>query len=406
MKGASLPIKNDVPTTTVDFSDSEFLADPFPVLHELRELAPAVYNPTINQWVVCGFGPIRKVLAQSRAFPQNIELMRSLWGGDSMNAMDNPMHDIVRAVWKPHLLREPLERRQKFVEELTDGLLAQLTERLRAGETVDVVADLARPIPALAVGNLLGLPPEDSERWIAMAHGLGKILEARPGDDGPESQQFLKEGSESLSALIEYLDEQMQDRKRTGSTDDLIGLMVHANLDISHEDRRANIVQLVFAGHDTVEKTAAMIIAALVDHPETHAEMRNDRLTLRPALTEFIRWQSPVFTTPRQVQGEVEFEGITLNDGDLVGLAFGAGNRDPSRWDRPDDLDIHRDPLQNLAFGFGIHSCIGINLAHLELELLINKFLDAVPEYGLAIDRLDYGHNFTLRGPTSVPIRL
>lgn len=395
----------DTPTKSADFSDPEFLRDPFPALDEFRELAPAVYNPALDMWVICGYGHIRKAFAQTKKFPQNAELMRSLWGADSMNAIDNPQHDIVRGIWSRHMLREPLEQRRRFIEDLVDRLLTDLTERLRSGETVDVVPNLVRPIPALAVGNLLGLPPEDSGRWIAMAHGIGEILSARP-DNSPESQRLLQEGTAWLNALLEYLDEQMAQRRRTGSTDDLIGVMANSGVDIPHEEQRANIVQMVFAGHDTAEKAMATAIATFVEYPDVHAQIKADRSLLPQAIEELLRWQAPVFTVPRVVQGDIEFEGISMSDGDVCGLVTGAANRDPDRWDRPGEFDIHRKQSQSMTFGFGIHSCIGINLARLELGIICNKFLDAVPDYHVDADQLHYGTNYTLRGPVSVPIAL
>lgn len=401
-----MPALADRPTMEVDFADPEVNRDPWPVLHEIRDLAPVVYNPITGWWMTSSYRNVMKVLATEERFRPDSELLDSLFGAHSIEALDNPSHDEIRGIWNHSLLRGALTDWESRVEAVVTEQVGPVVAALREGETVDVANGMCRAIPTLAVAGLLGLPQEDFPKFGALARGIGATLDAR-GDSSPREREMIKIGAESMEQMKAYVGEMVARRQAEGNSEDLLGMMANADVEITQAERIANVVQLVFAGQDTTTKLMSLTLVALWEHPEQRELLRGDRDRIPAAIEEVLRWQSPVFSNWRIIRnGDFEFGDITVPEGEKIINMHGGANRDPSRWDDPDRFDVTREPRQHAGFGFGIHSCIGMNLARLETRLWLNQMLDQVPDWDVALDRVEYGHNFTVRGPVEVPLRL
>jgi cytochrome P450 len=165
----------------------------------------------------------------------------------------------------------------------------------------------------------------------------------------------------------------------------------------------ASNTQLVFAGNETTAKLMAHTLVSLAAHPDQRRLLAQDRSLVLPAIEEVHRWQTITQFIDRDVREEVELAGLRLPAGAVVTPLQGAANRDPERWDNASAFDVTRPPRQHLGFGFGLHSCIGLNLARLEVQVWLDRLLDLLPEFEVA-QPVDYGPNFQLRGPFAVHI--
>lgn len=171
-------------------------------------------------------------------------------------------------------------------------------------------------------------------------------------------------------------------------------------------DMRAQVALLVVAALDNAASAMATMMVVLAQHPSQRQAINEDRSLLPQAIDEILRYEGPVMAIPRAAHGDGELDGVTIPAGDKVWGMIGSANRDPERWDAADRFDVFRERKGSLAFGVGPHNCLGINLGRMEIHLLLEHLLDAIPEWEMATDDLDYGHNFIVRGPQSVPIRL
>jgi cytochrome P450 len=288
-----------------------------------------------------------------------------------------------------------------------DDQLQPFVERVRSGEVVDAVADLARGIPTLVIASMLGIETSMFKQFSAWSDAMGAIPEGAldPTERGTE---IVLAGRQATAELNAYIADQVQDRRRNGG-DDLIAKMVgsdYARTAMTDAEIIASNTQLVFAGNETTAKLMAHTLVTLARHPDQRRLLAADHSLVAPALEEVLRWE----TITQFIDRDVRDEPVTLGDvvippGSVVTPLQGAANRDPERWEQASEFDITRTPRQHLGFGFGMHSCIGLNLARMEAQVWLDRLLDELPDYELA-GEIGYGGNFQLRGPEAVPIAL
>jgi cytochrome P450 len=176
---------------------------------------------------------------------------------------------------------------------------------------------------------------------------------------------------------------------------------------MTDHEKRSYITVFIEGAQDTTTKFVTTTLAALAQHPAQRSALVEDRELVPQALEEVMRWQGPVTLDTRVARRPgVRIGDVPIAEGDHVSPALVSANRDPSRWRDPEIFDIFRPAKGHLGFGFGSHGCMGINLARLVATTVINKVLDAAPEYQLATDTLDYGASFLIRGPLTLPLSL
>jgi cytochrome P450 len=392
------------PEFDVDFSEPEINRDPYPYLKEARELAPVVYNPPTGWWLALTFADAKAVLGGEDRFGPWSSMYDELFGARVFEAMDQPRHDEVRGIWKPHFLRSALEQFTATVETVVEDQLDRLMPRLADGEVVDVFPDFIEVIPAHVVGIIVGAPPEDYALFEEWNRGISALNATRGSDQSKEAQRARQAGMDANAALRSYFAEQIADRRRRSSTEDLAGIMAHSEVELDEEQRRAHLVQLLWAGSDTTAKHLAHTMITLARHPDQRREIVADRSLISAACEESLRYEAVAGPMPRVAREEIEIGGVTIPAGDLIFGHITAANRDPDRWSDPDVFDIHRPPKAHLGFGTGIHSCIGVQLARLEARIWLDRLLDRMPDWELGREDIDYGVNILSRGPSEVPI--
>ncbi|MFJ6634971.1 cytochrome P450 [Streptomyces sp. NPDC091376] len=391
------------------YTDPAFLADPFPLYRQLREEGPvrrAVIAGGLEAWLVTRYEDGLAALSDPRLSSDvrdasDPRLMQQLPVTERESMLSNmlrtdpPDHTrLRRLVSKAFTARRVAELRPR-VQEITDRLLDDVVAAGRA----ELVADFALPLPVTVISELLGVPVEDrhdfqrwtddmllrraempdpavvNAAWEQMRSYLTKLLEAkraRPGDD-------------LLSALITARDEEQR---------------------LNEDELIAMSFLLLVAGYITTVNLIGGGIAALLAHPDQLALLRDDPALLPGAIEEFLRYDGPVSPgIARFAREEVEIAGVTVPPGATVLIASAIADRDPARFADPDRLDITRRDNAHLAFGHGIHYCLGAPLARLEGQVAIGTALRRLPGLALAVPPGDLRWRpGGLRGPQQLPV--
>ena len=396
-----------VPVLSMSFFEPGFNQAPYPALEEIRAAGRVVYNDLLDRFMVTSYGDVSRVLGDGKRFAQGVtDAFVDFFGGPTMETIDDQeRHDAIRGIWAHDFWRDTLERQRPLVERVVDEQLHPFVERVRSGETVDAVAELARGIPTLVIANMLGIETAMFKQFSAWSDAMGAIPEGAldPSERGTE---IVLAGRRATAELNAYIAEQVEHRRRNGG-DDLIAKMVgadYARTSMTEAEIIASNTQLVFAGNETTAKLMAHTLVTLARHPDQRRLLASDRSLVPPAIEEVLRWETITQFIDRNVRDEpVQFGDVVIPAGAVVTPLQGAGNRDPDRWERAGEFDVTRAPRQHLGFGFGMHSCIGLNLARMEAQVWLNRLLDDLPQYELA-GAIAYGGNFQLRGPAAVPI--
>jgi cytochrome P450 len=398
-----------VPVVSISFFEPGFNQAPYAALEEIRAAGRVVRNELLDRWMVTSYADVSRVLGDGKRFAQGVtEAFVDFFGGPTMETIDEPeRHDAIRGIWARDFWRDSLERQRPLVQRVVDSQLQPFVERVRSGEVVDAVADLARGIPTLVIASMLGIETSMFKQFSAWSDAMGAIPEGAldPTERGTE---IVLAGRQATAELNAYIADQVEDRRRNGG-EDLIAKMVgsdYARTAMTDAEIIASNTQLVFAGNETTAKLMAHTLVTLARHPDQRRLLAADRSLVAPALEEVLRWETITQFIDRDVRDEpVTFGDVVIPPGAVVTPLQGAANRDPERWEQASEFDITRTPRQHLGFGFGMHSCIGLNLARMEAQVWLDRLLDELPDYELA-GEIGYGGNFQLRGPEAVPVAL
>lgn len=388
--------------------------DPFPLFAEVRDLG-TVHAVTLADghaaWLIVGYHAARIALNDPRlskdmraAMARDDQVVaEGLPGPDfarHMLAVDPPHHTrlrkLVAAAFSPRRIEELRPRVQDIVDDLLDGVAA-------TGPTshVDLVSAFAFPLPFTVICELLGVPEDDRAQLGA---GLITLLSPTPN---PEAYARAKQASDTVVGMLTAL----VAAKRAAPGDDLVSALISArdgDERLTEQELLSTIFQLMVAGHDTTASLIGNGTVALLHHPEQLALLRNDPSRIPAAIEELLRYDAPVpHSTFRYATEPVEIAEVKIPAGAQVIISLAAANRDPIRFAQQDDLDIGRDP-RHLAFGHGIHFCLGAPLARVEGQIGFTSLLRRFPQLRLAVPveelHWDHGDGLVLRGLSQLPI--
>lgn len=314
-------------------------------------------------------------------------------------SFDPPDHTRLRALvnisFTPRLVEQWRERVQAITNELIDAI-EQQEER-----EVDLIDAFAFPLPIVVITEMLGVPSEDRAKFRAWSNALL---------DGAGNPETFKQNREKMFEFAMYLTNLIA-AKRQQPADDLIGLLLQAEADgdkLNETELLAMIFLLLVAGHETTVNLLGNGTLALLQHPDQLQKLRDDPTLIRGAVEEFLRFHSPVSIGTNRWAGEdLEFGGKQMRRGDPVLVGLAAANHDPDEFERPDELDITRKENRHLAFGMGIHYCLGAPLARMEGQIAINTLLRRLPNLRLAVapEELTWRPSMLLFGVSKLPIR-
>ena len=389
--------------------------DPFPLFAQVRELGP-VHAVTLadghDAWLVVGYDEARAALNDTRlskdmhaALATGSGVVAEGLPGPSfarhMLSVDPPDHTrlrrLVSSAFTPRHVEQLRPRVQAVVDDLLDAIAAAGPDA-----TVDLVGAFAFPLPFTVICELLGVPaPQRAD----LGRGLTALLVPT---STPEEYAQAKAASDEVVAMLEALVE----TKQADRGDDLVSGLIDArdgDERLSTQEMLSTIFQLIVAGHDTTASLIGNGVVALLRHPGQLDELRADPSGLADAIEELLRYDAPVpHSTFRYATAPVELGASTIPAGAQVIISLAAANRDNGHYPDAEALDLHRAGSRHLAFGHGIHHCLGAPLARMEAHLALGSLLHRFPELRLAVpdDELRWGHGdgLVLRGLSELPV--
>ncbi|GAA1281946.1 cytochrome P450 [Pseudonocardia aurantiaca] len=390
-------------TATLELFDGAFWRDPYPAYAELRDAAPVreVQRPEGTVWLVSRYADVRAALADPRLSKDWRYTLAPEGRADApaanipmMLLLDPPEHTRLRKL----VSRSFTVRRMEELRPRVEQIARELLDALPPTGKVDVMAEYAFLLPVFVICELLGVPAEDRDEFAAWSNTLV--------DESTQDEATAAMGQ--LSAYMGRLVEQ----KRLQPDDALISALVEVAEDgdrLSQEELVAMAMMLLIAGHETTVNLIGNGLLALLTHPEQRALLRERPELLPSAVEEFLRWDSPVHSTPVRFAAEdVEYAGVTIPARSVVTLSLAAANRDPERFAGAEELRVDRDASGHVAFGHGLHHCLGAQLARIEGQEAIGLLLARRPEIALAADAGDlvYRRSSLIRGLRELPVEL
>jgi cytochrome P450 len=382
-------------------------ADPHPGYARLREHSPVhlMRMPSgLPVWLVTRYADVRQGLNDPRLskdenrraslsalrFPADVEARMN---HHMLNA-DPPDHTRMRKLVSAAFTARRVEALRPRIQEITDTLLDAMTA---AGET-DLIDAFAFPLPIQVICELLGVPLDDRDEFRDWSNTI--IAGTLAGDRLQPAAQ----------AMVGYLDA-LLDRKRADPTDDLLSALIAVRDGgdrLTEGELSSMVFLLLVAGHETTVNLIGNAVHTLLTHPEALAALRADPTLLPGAIEEFLRYEAPVETATFRITTEpVEIAGVTVPENQVVLLSLLAANRDPDRFSDAEVFDLSRADGQHVAFGHGIHHCLGAPLARLEGQIAIGSLLARFPNLELAVpaDQLAWRPGVLLRGLEHLPVR-
>jgi pimeloyl-[acyl-carrier protein] synthase len=386
--------------------------DPYPMYRRLRERAPVVRAPLLGAWLATRWDECEEILRERQFSADRSELavMRMLRRGarDAPEMLGFIESDLLMLAGPRHARLRRLvskaftPRRVETLEPRIETLVAELLDRAAARGEMDVVRDLAAPLPAAVIGELLGVPAEDRERLRSWSDELAELLDPLSGREGLEPPRRATRG---LAVYFRGL----LDERRRAPRDDLLTALAAAEepgAALTETEILALCQLLLAAGHETTTNLIANAVLALLRYPDERRRLQDDPGLLANALEEILRFESPVQLTDRVATEDCELGGRRIRRGQLVGVLLASANRDPKRFADPDRLDVTRDDVRHLAFGHGAHFCLGAQLARIEARLALGALLRRFPDFTGSPEPPGWKRSSVLRGPTSLPLHL
>lgn len=404
-------------------------ADPFPAYAHLRAHAPVTFLEDVGAWAVARHADVQFVLSRAdlfssdamqtmflsskpgaataddpevmgrmialaQALPFTIEEMAT---ARNLISTDPPVHEVLRKI----VSRGFTPRRIAAYEERVRAIVASCLARLRDGESFDLVRGLAVPVPTVLIAEMLGVEPErqqDFRRWSEMV--VAQSTGSRRGD-GQDAEYI-----ETISELSRYMVEVIDERRREAA-DDLVTALVRAQDGegtLTPMEVVSFTILLLVAGNETTTNLIGNAVNALLAHPEQLERVRRDRALLPAVIEETLRWEGPIQFLFRRVRSEVAVGGVTLPTNSIVMPLIGSANRDERIFTDPERYDIGRDTSGSLAFGIGVHFCLGAALARLEARIAVGALIDELAGLRRVEPTIEYIDSFLIRGPRQLTL--
>jgi len=382
------------------FSD-EVRRDPFPLYDQIRSASPVLHVPEIDTWMILGYAGVKQALADHVAFSNNLAVA-SRGNSDWLVFYDPPRHTRLRNIIARAFTPGAIAGLEPRIRALSRELLDAQVER----GAMDLAGDYAVPLPMRVISELTGIPPADWQRFKRWADAILKLSYDLTGGDA--ANKGIAEYAAATAEMAVYLPELVEQRRKSPQND-LLTRLIAAEVDgerLTPEELLGFVQLLIVAGQETTANLINGAILSLLESPDQLARLREHMELLLLAIEEALRYRSPIQWMFRATTHDVSLHGQVIPAGKLVLAVIGAANRDPRQFPNANRFDIARDPNPHIAFGHGIHFCLGAPLARLEARIALTDLLERLPNLELA-SREPWEPRKALHvyGPSRLPIR-
>lgn len=391
----------------IDFNNPTFVADPYEQLKALREIGKPVWHEGMQIFLAARHSDANDVFRNKslgRIFTDkepDFEWETFNWlHSDSILDSEPPKHTRLRSLVAKAFNRNKIEGMRPAVERITQQLLDTIDEKVKSGETFDLIADYAEPLPVKIIADLLGFPESEEHLLRPWSQSIVKMYEVNP------SEQHQIEAKKAAGEFAEYVRDLAEHRKTNPGYDLITDLaMVEENGEkLNSHELVATCVLLLNAGHEASVNAFGNGMVAALERPDQAELLRKDsRAITETALEEFMRFDAPLHLFERTAIVDTELGGVKIEKGQKIAALIGSANRDSTVFENADEMDLTRDPNPHIGFGAGIHFCLGAPLARLEMSVSLPALWEKYPNMQLAGDPVRRP-TFVLRGYESVSI--
>lgn len=398
----------------LDLLSPELTADPYPALGALRDEDPVHWSERHGAWLVGRYDDVVAAFMDRRLSSDRVTpildamddsrratvgpVLEMLQGW--MVVTDPPEHTRLRRLaaraFSPRRVAATEGRIQHLVDELLDDFIE--------GGHSDLVAHFTYPLPATVIAELIGAPPEDRDRFKSWSHDLSLVAFGAGGDARPDRHERALRG---LHELLAYFEQQIERARKHPSEENMIAGLLEGDADgnvLTDDEMKAMCALMLFAGHETTTTLISTGVVMLLQNPEQLAALQLDQELAATTVEETLRYEGAIKVLIRVVKEDMELGGKQIESGQRVYLLPGSANRDAARFAAPDTVDITRKPNPHVAFGKGVHACIGAQLARIESRIALASIFRRLPDLRLADKPLEWTPSLASRALREVHV--
>jgi cytochrome P450 len=387
----------------MDLFSDDMRRNPYPAYDQVRSGSPVFYLPPFDLWMIFDFEGVKRALVDHDTFSSDLSHVPGNGNpGEWFIFFDPPRHTKLRALIARAFTPRMVVNLEPRIRELSRQLLDQTIER---GE-MDLAADFAVPLPMLVIAEMLGVPVADWPRYKRWSDVILKIANTFTKDE--EAARTIAEYRAVTAEMRDFLPDLIAQR-RAAHQDDLLTRLVEAEVDgqrLTQAEVLGFVQLLLVGGQETTANLINNALLCFIENPDQLARLQATPDLLPSAIEEVLRYRSPIQWMPRATRRDVAMHGQVIPAGKLVLPMIGSANRDPKQFPDAGRFDIARDPNPHIAFGHGIHACLGAPLARLEARIALDDFLERVKGFKLATDEpWEPRKALQVHGPSRLPIR-
>jgi cytochrome P450 len=381
--------------------DASIIDDPYPTYRLLRDEEPVYHAAESDTWVLSRHDDVQTALLDHDNYSSVDGVFPRPPGSDFMQSflpmmvlMDPPRHNQLRALVSRAFTPRRIAALNDSIEQLAEDLVGRLDG---AAGSADFVGDFASVLPSMVIADLLGVPREDRDQFRQWSRML---VQADP------THGQTADALSAMASMYNYFTDFLADRRRS-PRNDLMSALVSAEIDgvrLTDEELLGFCALLLLAGTETTTNLLGNAAVVLAQHPDSRRRLAADHALLGPAIEELLRYDSPVQGLCRTLSHDVTLHNITMSRGESVLLLFGSANRDERVFADPDVFDIDRKPEHQVAFGKGVHFCLGAALARMEARIALTALLERLPNWDVDLESAQRLRSGPIRGYISLPI--
>lgn len=401
-------------TISIDFSDLAIQAHPYPIYEDLRDNTPVFWNGPAQGWLVSRYEDVvalftdprmssQRIDATFRVLPEDVQRelqpLREVLG-NRMLLSDPPRHTRLKNLVMPAFSAKAAGGRRDRIQALCDGFIDRVID---SGE-MDVMADLATPLPSWVIADTLGVPMSDQADFTGWAASQVRVYD-RPGTVH-DRIEVMRKGQADMLEMKAYLEEVIEQR-RNDPREDLLTLLVQAEAGgdrLSVDELVVMCVALLIGGNNSTAHLIGNVILTVLRHPDAIQALRDEPSLIRTTVEEVLRFESPVQATSRVATQDFELHGQQIRAGDNISLLIGSANRDPRQFPHADTFDQRRHPNRHLTFAHGPHFCVGSALARNTAQIAVQTVVNRLGDLRMVDPDARWAPVFSFRHLATLPV--